>query len=460
MLLPMILLHLLLTCATAVPPQDPPLVLVPEGWRHERIDFPLSFAPELEFRGFEDLSFAPGMFELNSSTYFSYALGLRLEGDVELGEAQLVHFLEGYYGGLYRAVAEGRKLPLEDRPTHASVRRDGANFKASVRTFDAFTDGRELALELEFSVHCTPRTTEVLGLASPKSADAPIWKELHAIGAAWHAARPAPVFLNHVYAVVDRETYDAIAHSGFLRETFAVSEERATKRADASYSGLYFYGTRTYFELLPPEAAAGFVEGDCGIGLGLEGFGALDLFAKRLAADGMETQGGPITRELGGEMMPWFRIVGVSMPPSPLSVFAMEYNEQFLKRWHADLAPADGGISRADVLARYAASLKRSELHAAAPFADVQQVELRVSDAQRERLTALCKKAQHEIQDEKDARVIRGPQFRLVLKPSDKPGGVTAIELALRHPVEHEPLQLGRARLTFSGKTATMILGQ
>ncbi len=80
--LPMILLHLFLTCATAVPPQDPPLVLVPEGWRHERIDFPLSFAPELEFRGFEDLSFAHGMFELNSSSYFSYALGLRLEGDV------------------------------------------------------------------------------------------------------------------------------------------------------------------------------------------------------------------------------------------------------------------------------------------------------------------------------------------------------------------------------------------
>lgn len=460
MLFPMILLQLLLACVTAVVPQAPPLVLVPEGWRHERLEFPLSFAPELEFRGFEDLSFAPGMFELNSGSYFSYALGLRIEGDVEVGEALLAHFLEGYYGGLYRAVAEGRKLPLEDRPTRASVRRDGANFRANVRTFDAFTDGRELALELEFSVHCTPRATELLGLASPKSADAPIWKELHAIGDAWHAARPAPVFLNHVYAVVDRETYDAIAHSSFLRETLAVSEERATKRADMSYSGLYFYGTRTYFEFLPPNAVAGFVEGNCGLGLGVEGSGALDLFAKRLAADGMETQGGPITRELGAESLPWFRILGVSMPPSPLSVFVLEYDAQFLKRWHADLPPADSGISRADVLARYAASLKRSELHAAAPFADVQQIEFRVSDVQRERLTALCKSAQHEIQDEKDARVILGPQLRLVLKPSDKPGGVTALGLALRHPLEHEPIQLGRARLTFSGKTATMILGQ
>ena len=77
MLLRMILLQLLLACATAVVPQDPPLVQVPEGWRHERLDFPLSFAPELEFRGFEDLSFAPGMFALNSDSYFSYALGLR-----------------------------------------------------------------------------------------------------------------------------------------------------------------------------------------------------------------------------------------------------------------------------------------------------------------------------------------------------------------------------------------------
>ena len=66
--------------------------------------------------------------------------------------------------------------------THASVRRDGENFKASVSTFDAFSDGRQLALELELSVHFTARTTEVLGLASAKSADAPIWKELRAIG--------------------------------------------------------------------------------------------------------------------------------------------------------------------------------------------------------------------------------------------------------------------------------------
>lgn len=454
----MILLHLLLGLAQAVASQEPPLLEAPEGWRHERLEFPLSFAPELEYRGFEDLSFAPGMFEPSSPSYFSYALGLRFEGDVDVEERMLARFLEVYYGGLYRAVATEKKLATDGKSTHASVRRDGANFSASVQTFDAFTSGGALSLELELSVHCTPRATEVLGLASPKPADAPIWKELHAIGDAWRAARPAPVFLNHVYAVVDRETYAALAHSSFLRETFAVTEERATKRADISYSGLYFYGRRTYFEFLPPEAAAGLAEGDCGLALGVESPGALDGFVGRLATKGIPSQGGPRTRELGGEQLPWFQIIGVQMPPSPLSVIAMEYDPRFLKRWHADLPPANGGFARADVLARYAAALKRSELHASAPFADVQQVHVEVSEAQRERLTNVFAAAGYESAAAGDYWTVDAPQFRVVMGRSEQSGGVTVIQLALRQAIEHEPMQLGRLRVSFSGKTATIAL--
>jgi hypothetical protein len=311
---------------------------------------------------------------------------------------------------------------------------------------------------LELGVHCAPRATEVLGLASPKPADAPIWNELHAIGNAWHAARLAPVFLNHVYVVVDRETYDAIAHSSFLRDTFAVSEERTTKRTDISYTGIYFYGRRTYIEFLQPQAAAGFPEGSCGLALGVESPGALDEFAKRLAAKEIETQGGPIKRELGGEPLPWFRILGVTMPPSPLNVFAMEYDPQFLKRWHADLAPVEGGTARADVLARYAASLNKTALRASALFEDVQQVEYAFNDAQRERMTALFAAAGHEIESSADLWTAHAPQVCVVMRRSAQPGGLTAIELALQKPIEHETLQLGQVRVSFTGKTATIVL--
>ncbi len=430
------------------------LPTVPQGWRREHLEFPLAFAPELDFEGIEELAFAPGMFEPASDSYFSYAFALRLAGDIEVDEALLTHFLETYYRGLCRAVAAERGLDRDTDAIAALVDREGARFRARIDLFDPFTTGESLALELELAVHCAPGATEICALASPVQDDAPIWSELREVGRAWRAARPAPVFLNHVFAVVDGETYAALAGSTFLRETFAVSEERTTVRADISYTGLYFYGRRTYFEFLSAQAAAGLVEGATGLALGLETQGALDELASRLGEREVGTQRGPITRQLGETQVPWFQILGVEMPPSALQVFAMEYDPRFLAGWHPELAPAGGGLARADVLARYAAALGKVEAHANAPFTDVISVELALSDAERERLLSVCAAAGWEVEQSAGVWTCSAPQFRLVLRPSDAPGGISAFELALRAPIERKPLELGRAVLSFRGETA------
>ena len=50
--------------------QEPELLPpAPAGWRFERIDFPLDFAPDIEHEGFEELWFAPGMFAPESDTF-------------------------------------------------------------------------------------------------------------------------------------------------------------------------------------------------------------------------------------------------------------------------------------------------------------------------------------------------------------------------------------------------------
>src|SRR5262245_39565214 len=82
----------------------------PAGWLPERPTVAPSFAPELEYRGIEELAFAPGMFTLESDSYFSYALAWRVEGEIEVDEAMLTRFLETYYRGLCREVAKERKL--------------------------------------------------------------------------------------------------------------------------------------------------------------------------------------------------------------------------------------------------------------------------------------------------------------------------------------------------------------
>ncbi len=444
------MLALLATLALQADSLLPP---APQGWRYERLALPPHFAPELELNGVEDLLFAPGMFAPDSDSYFSYVLALRVEGELEVDEAYLTRFLESYYRGLCRAVGEERKLGLDLAQVKASVRGAADRFRATVAMFDPFVTGEPLEIALEIEVHQAARRTELFALASPLDAEAPIWNELRALGDGWRAARPTPLFLNHLYVVPDRETYAALARCEFLRESFAVFEERETVRADLSYKGLYFYGARTYFEFLPP-GAAGLVEGSSGLAFGLEVAGASETLASTLGNRSVRTQIVPITRQLEGEQVPWFRLLGIELPPSPLNLFALEYEPRFLESWHATLAPSGGGIARAAVLERYAAALDRSDWRAQAPLADVTEVRLALDDAQRERVLDVCAAAGHEVESAGDGWVVHVPQSRLAIRRSAKPGGVTGFVMSLRSPLEHEPLRLGKAELRFRGRTA------
>jgi len=442
----------LLALAQAGPSLLPP----PAGWRAEHLEFPLDFAPEIELAGYEDLAFAPGMFVADSDSYFSYALALRLTGDVEVDEAFLDSFLERYYRGLCGAVGAERKLTLDLTRVRATVKRAGERFTAEVEMFDPFVTGGPLTLALELESRAVPRATEVLGLASPLDREAPVWKELHALGERWRAQRAAPVLLNHVFFVVERETYDALLHSEFLRTEFAVGEERETVRKDGSYRGLYLYGQHTYLEFLPP-GAAGLAAGTSGLALGLESAGASEALAKRLRASQLNVFDVPVTRALGSEALPWFRLLGVEMPGASLQLFTLEYDERFLARWHPEFAPAAPGISRGDVLTRYAASLDALARHATAPFADVSSVELALDDAQRERVLAGCAAFGYEPEGD-EPRLVHAPQFQLTLLPSAQPAGVTGVELRLRRELTRAPLEFGRARLEFRGRTASLRL--
>jgi hypothetical protein len=427
----------------------------PAGWRSERLALPPDFAPELEWRGVEDLLFAPGMFAPESDSYFSYVLALRVEEVLEVDERFLEDFLEKYYRGLCRAVGEERKLALDLAKVDATVRRGPAGFRAEVAMFDAFTTGAPLELALELEVRAAPRATELIGLASPLDQEAPIWSELRKLAGGWRAARPVPLLLNHLYVVPDRETFDAIAGSAFLRESFAVFEERTTVRADMSYSGLYLYGRNTYFEFLPP-GAAGLPEGSTGIALGLETAGACEVLARALEERGVRTQLVPITRQLEAAQVPWFRMLGVQMPPSPLNLFVMEYDPRFLASWHATLPPATGGIERTSVLERYAAALDRTDWRAKAPLADVTEVRLALDEAQRERVLAVCTAGGYEVAQLSDGWLVHAPHFRLLLRESSEPGGLTGFGMRLREPLAQKPLQLGKAVVSFHGGTAEL----
>ncbi len=74
-----------------------------------------------------------------------------------------------------------------------------------------------------------------------------------------------PVFLNHVYFVLDSNTYMHVFDSAFLQQIGDTAEKKVTTSTE-SWSGKYFSGRNSYFELFPPKGFEDAVVGDLGFG--------------------------------------------------------------------------------------------------------------------------------------------------------------------------------------------------
>ena len=87
------------------------------------------------------------------------------------------------------------------------------------------------------------------------------------------------MFLNHFFVVVDPATYAAARSSPFMTRDFAPFEARTTVRNDMTYTGIYWYGRHTYFELFEPGSQG--PEGASGVALGVEEQGASAAVRRR-----------------------------------------------------------------------------------------------------------------------------------------------------------------------------------
>ncbi len=156
-------LILLLALSGTLRAADPFTFDAPKDWRPERIPFPLGFARELKYQGFEELRFGPGMFRPGAETYWTYVFFWWLEGDVPITRTSLEKDLLTYYRGLSKAVGRGRNLKIQPEKITATLQAVAAPepdasrfaplFTGSLRTYDAFQTGRLLDLNLEVSRH-------------------------------------------------------------------------------------------------------------------------------------------------------------------------------------------------------------------------------------------------------------------------------------------------------------------
>jgi hypothetical protein len=142
-------------------------------WRHARIELPPEFAPTMA-RGVEHLYFAPGMFQPDSPTYFTYVFSLDFEAQRTWDVPSMTAMLETYYRGLMSAVAESKERSVAADATRATVHPTDSGFAATVETVDAFTIHAAITLHMMLTVEGAC----VRAAVAPVAPGTAVWHEL------------------------------------------------------------------------------------------------------------------------------------------------------------------------------------------------------------------------------------------------------------------------------------------
>ena len=155
------------------------LLIVDSLWAKEVFEFPIHFAPELNYVGFEEAYFPRDWSNQNSPDYWSYVFVWNIEGNITINEAVLEHDLQYYFDGLMTVVNNDKNFEVP-KSTAVFLKNLDTSYKGKVRLFNAFHTKQMMTLNVLVNVfYCEVQVKSlVLFRFSPSNFDAEIWKTL------------------------------------------------------------------------------------------------------------------------------------------------------------------------------------------------------------------------------------------------------------------------------------------
>ena len=159
----------------------------PDGWDVERFPVPIDFAPQIPYKGVEDIRFAPGWGDKNSEEYWSYAFLWWLEINTKVSAAALQENLKAYYSGLVARNISRRNIPADKLVTTvANIKkiktdtRDLETYSGTINMLDYMTQS-PMILNVFIHVKSCPvqNHTALFFEISPKPFSHLIWQKLN-----------------------------------------------------------------------------------------------------------------------------------------------------------------------------------------------------------------------------------------------------------------------------------------
>jgi hypothetical protein len=170
------------------------------------------------------------------------------------------------------------------------------------------------------------------------------------------ASLEGKVGLNHLYVVLDEETFAAVRDSELLKRAFASVDTGLPKFAPpkADSQRLYLRGKTTYVELLGPRNPFNEPVGKIGIALGVDALPLLDEVQTAWSATfGSAADRYKVEWKKETPPVPWYEVVQHSSTSDnpDLVLWASAYRPEFLPWLYPQRSALDNRGSRADFLA-------------------------------------------------------------------------------------------------------------
>ncbi|MEI7057661.1 DUF5829 family protein [Nocardioides sp. CCNWLW239] len=236
---------------------------------------------------------------------------------------------------------------------------------------------------------------------------------------------------NHAWAMVDRETADAIEHSDFLGQ-FADRRISTGNDGTSTWTGRYLLGKETYLEFFGPGDAPDAVAGDTGLAVSADRDGDLATASANLHDLGVDPVEFTQVTDLGdGKPIPWFDVTYTTATYDTFFSWAMEYRDEFLEDPRLSFPPAayEGDVSRD----RY-----NRDRYLDHQMRDVIGIQIATTEADIEKMVPLWRAGGITIRVLKDGGVLAFDgmtTIRLLPVPAEE-AGVRHVVFALNEPAE------------------------
>ncbi len=153
----------------------------PDNWKSEIIPFPLGFAQEIDFVGFEDLRFAPNWTDSTNQEFWTYTFVWYIEKGPAMTENKLTETFNLYYDGLM-GVDQNNETDSTNTnkldKTLCLFIKTNDGFLGKMRVYDRFFTKDYMTLNIKVKETFCPESNKQIVLCdiSPKDFSHEVWE--------------------------------------------------------------------------------------------------------------------------------------------------------------------------------------------------------------------------------------------------------------------------------------------